>query len=119
MGRPPIGRMAMSSTERVRRYRERRADRAETKLETKHDAAMEREITSLKARIAELEVRNCKLELELGPAWPARKLGTLIDDEEHAQAIAAQTAWRKRKRALEAKLSSLHGRKRTRGRPRG
>jgi hypothetical protein len=60
MGRPPIGRRAMTSTERSRRYR---AGMAATKPATKSAAsgspdalaAKDREIARLKARIAELE----------------------------------------------------------------
>ena len=56
MGRPPIGKVAMTSTERVHRFRAKhRTGKPETKHETKQSAA---EIAALKQRIAELERRG-------------------------------------------------------------
>jgi hypothetical protein len=63
MGRPPIGKQAMTSTERSWRRRARlRADQPATKYATKLDAAaaeriaeLEQELVHAKARIAELE----------------------------------------------------------------
>ena len=51
MGRPPIGKVAMSATQRVRRYRERLLDQSlKTKPETKQAARL----AELKADIAKL-----------------------------------------------------------------
>jgi hypothetical protein len=73
MGRPPIGKTAMTGAERVRRYRLKHgADKPVTKPVTKHStdnvagkAALkaelmckDREIARLKARVAELEARG-------------------------------------------------------------
>jgi len=56
MGRPPIGKVAMTSTERVHRFRaKQRADKPETKPETKPATDTLLRFAKLKARIAELE----------------------------------------------------------------
>jgi hypothetical protein len=63
MGRPPIGKIAMTAAERVQRYRLKHAKAAPV---TKHneidDGAKDREIVVLKARIAELEAENTSLK---------------------------------------------------------
>jgi hypothetical protein len=64
MGRPPIGKVAMSGAERVRRYRAKHGtDKPVTKHVTKHvtkpaspdHAALAKELAQAEARIAELE----------------------------------------------------------------
>jgi hypothetical protein len=51
MGRPPIGKVAMTGAERVRRYRAKhRKSRNETRI-----ALLETRVARLEARIAELE----------------------------------------------------------------
>ena len=56
MGRPPIGKVAMTSAERVRRHRAKQwADGAVTKPVTKQDASDAGVVASLEARILELE----------------------------------------------------------------
>jgi hypothetical protein len=56
MGRPPIGKVAMTSTERVHRFRaKRRTGKPETKHETKPGLDTLLMFAKLKARIAELE----------------------------------------------------------------
>src|SRR5215472_2743128 len=56
MGRPPIGKVAMTSTERVHRFRAKhRSGKPQTKHETKQ---LEAEIAALKQSIAELERRG-------------------------------------------------------------
>src|SRR5262249_8215353 len=56
MGRPPIGKHAMSSTERVHRFRaKQRATKPETKHETKPSATDGAKVAALHARIRELE----------------------------------------------------------------
>src|SRR5215472_11826857 len=57
MGRPPIGKVAMTSTERVHRFRAKhRADKPAAKSGSAAAAAAE--ITALKRRIVELEQRG-------------------------------------------------------------
>jgi len=59
MGRPPIGKVAMTSTERVHRFRtKQRAVRGETKRNETHGIDALLTIAKLKARIAELEQRG-------------------------------------------------------------
>jgi hypothetical protein len=73
MGRPPIGKVAMTSTERVHRFRAKhRQDKPETKLETKQSAALEAKIRELEAELARerqrhenSDARVRKLEAEL------------------------------------------------------
>jgi len=56
MGRPPIGKVAMTSTERVHRFRAKhRTGKPETKHETKPGIDTLLAFAKLKARIAELE----------------------------------------------------------------
>jgi hypothetical protein len=62
MGRPPIGKRAMTGIERLHRHRAKlRAGKLETKHETKSagppDAALARELAQVKARIAALEAK--------------------------------------------------------------
>jgi hypothetical protein len=53
MGRPPIGKVAMTSTERVHRFRAKhRQDKPETKPETKQSAALEARVHELEAELA-------------------------------------------------------------------
>jgi hypothetical protein len=63
MGRPPIGKRAMSNTERSRRRRQRLRDGA-TKPATKPSAADADEIVALKTRIGELEAEVARLMTE-------------------------------------------------------
>jgi hypothetical protein len=52
MGRPPIGKVAMTATERSRRYRAGLAAPTATKLEPDH---RDEEIARLRAQVAELQ----------------------------------------------------------------
>jgi hypothetical protein len=54
MGRPPIGKTAMTGAERVQRYRLKHSAPVTKRNET-DDSAKDREIAALKAHIAELE----------------------------------------------------------------
>jgi chromosome segregation ATPase len=55
MGRPPIGKVAMTGAERIARYRAKHGlDKPATK-QTKPDAALAQELAKAKARIRELE----------------------------------------------------------------
>jgi hypothetical protein len=68
MGRPPIGKVAMSATERWRRYRDRAANQTkpQTKLSTEDlsevVAAKDRKIAKLKANVAELKAVTDRLQ---------------------------------------------------------
>lgn len=69
MGRPPIGKVAMTAAERVARYRLRHGT-VTKQNETKHDAAAAPVVDAkatepLKARIKELEARIKELEAVL------------------------------------------------------
>lgn len=60
MGRPPIGKVAMTSRERVRRYRLKRRAEHVTKRVTKHApdiTALKTENAALKAEIAKLKAK--------------------------------------------------------------
>jgi cell division protein FtsB len=103
MGRPPIGKRAMSSAERQRRYWERvlqggaRSD----------DAALRAELAAAKARIAELGAENAALKAKIAKAQgkppPFPHPRTAADWE---SLKAAATAERKAKRA-QAKAARL------------
>jgi hypothetical protein len=102
MGRPPIGKQAMSDAERQRRHRA-----AQPVTKTRPAAAApdgrDRTITALKARIAELEGRVRELEAELVRArnmrneqpqpfrrrtpeeWAAARQATIDEKEPDAQ----------------------------------
>jgi hypothetical protein len=59
MGRPPIGKVAMTSTERVHRFRaKQRADKPETKRGAVDTAALKQQLAQAYKRIAELERRG-------------------------------------------------------------
>ena len=60
MGRPPMGKRAMTPAEKQRRYRERKFGNKPpvTKPPAKSDAAAQAEIAALKARIAELDAQE-------------------------------------------------------------
>jgi len=63
MGRPPIGKQAMSGAERTRRYRAKlRHSAPVTKPAGGNARAFEARITALKRRIAELERRGAKTQ---------------------------------------------------------
>jgi hypothetical protein len=64
MGRPPIGKHAMSGAERQRRYLAKLLDgKSSVTKQAQPDSAKEREIAALKARIAELERRGAGPQL--------------------------------------------------------
>jgi hypothetical protein len=68
MGRPPIGKQAMSGAERTRRYREKfRHDKPVTK-QTQPDAALVKELKQAKTRNVELEAENLALVTKLKAA---------------------------------------------------
>jgi hypothetical protein len=64
MGRPPIGKRAMTALERLHRYR--------AKLRANKPATKERELAAAKARVAELEKANAALKDELHATLAAR-----------------------------------------------
>jgi uncharacterized phage infection (PIP) family protein YhgE len=77
MGRPPIGKVAMTATERVRRFRaKQRADKPVTKPVTKPDTALEKELAQAKRHIAELEQHQAK------PSGPAVNEAALAQKRE-------------------------------------
>jgi hypothetical protein len=60
MGRPPIGKVAMTATERVHRFRaKQRVDKPETKLETK-PSATDRVVAALEAELERERVAHIK-----------------------------------------------------------
>jgi hypothetical protein len=69
MGRPPIGKHAMSGAERQRRYLEKllggKSTVSSVTKQTKADEAKDREIAALRARIAKLEAENAALKAQL------------------------------------------------------
>jgi hypothetical protein len=92
MGRPPIGKTAMTGAERVQRYRLRHASDTPATKPTKADDIKDREIASLQARIAELEaVRSSAPELS------ASSLPTTARDK-------LEAALRQHKRKLNAEF---------------
>src|SRR5262245_12751987 len=91
MGRPPIGKRAMTSTERVHRYRQRHARAPETKPETKldgHTEALERRIGELQA---ELQAAKARIrELETKPETKRGETKSETKSDEHAGARERQ-----------------------------
>ncbi len=68
MGRRPIGKIAMTGAERMRRLREKHG----TAPVTKPDTTKDREIAVLKARIAELEATGSQQSSDLAPSARAK-----------------------------------------------
>lgn len=96
MGRPPIGKIAMTGAERVRRYRERqRAETPVTKHVTKQDeratariAALEAELRAAKARIRQLSTPRL--------STPERRPKQAREQELEARIVElSQIRWRK------------------------
>jgi hypothetical protein len=102
MGRPPIGKVAMTGAERTRLYRLKHATAKPAPKPT--TAALERELAAAKARIAELEKANavaaaeiatlkaeCWVLRERKPAKPKAEKPPLPPDEQRDRQIKGLT----------------------------
>jgi hypothetical protein len=98
MGRPPIGKVAMTSTERSRRYRAGLAAKpaatktaepaTKPKAEPERDdrsAEKDREIAQLKARIAELESERAQRDARIRELEPA--LARAREKHKHSESV--------------------------------